>query len=481
MPEGGGRRSRTVSGSGRTGARPATEMTALILAQGDQNGNLDNITDDSKALLQVANKPQLYYSIKQLEDVGFAKSNIYVAITAEDLEHYEADERVIPIESRIPPKNYIKVRDFESSADSLCKAFAEIEKSVGLPRYLLVVYVDIISCGVLPNVAEVNRIRDSAFISVYGPRDHPTKDLPGTEAIHHTEKVTKLVFFSGDGVIKNKNLRKLYLTIDTDNYDGEEIRLSRRVLDQSDGHIEVCSDLDDQGVFLIRDDLVKWIIRNSENYEWESIRDEMVPTLLKNQYKEEFSEDVECLAYIDPVSTCRLDSIANYISAHRAVLERKLLTQYLPKKGETDLSSLKNADVCPYSVIGENVTRFNHAETERLVREERESSNRHDSESGSHNSASESSSKVIIRKSIIGSKCLFEYDFSDNKQKTTQVTNSIVHNNVTVLTGCKINNCIISRGAVIGEKCTLINCIVGPGTKIEPKKNLKNQCLDNDE
>lgn len=78
-------------------------------------------------------------------------------------------------------------------------------------------YVDVISCGVLRKIAEVNRIRDSAFISVYGPREHPTKDLPGTEMIHQLEKITKLVFFGGNGVLDNKQLRKLYLTIDTDN------------------------------------------------------------------------------------------------------------------------------------------------------------------------------------------------------------------------------------------------------------------------
>jgi len=63
------------------------------------------------------------------------------------------------------------------------------------------------------------------------------------------------------------------------------MRLSRRVMDECDGHIEVCSDLDDQGIFFIRDDLIKWIIRNFENNEWVSIRDELVPSLLKNQYK----------------------------------------------------------------------------------------------------------------------------------------------------------------------------------------------------
>ena len=99
-------------------------------------------------------------------------------------------------------------------------------------------------------------------------------------------------------------------------------------------------------------------------------------------------------------------------------------------------------------MLGENVTRFNTAENERLVREEN-----NDPESGSHNSGnSENCSKIIIRKSIIGSQCSLEYDFSGTKQKTTQITNSIIQDNVKIFTGCIINNCIIARGATIGEK-----------------------------
>jgi hypothetical protein len=61
----------------------------------------------------------LYYSIKQLESVGFDKKEIYVAISGDDLKEYEADERVVPIESRLPDANFIRVRQVESSMDTL--------------------------------------------------------------------------------------------------------------------------------------------------------------------------------------------------------------------------------------------------------------------------------------------------------------------------------------------------------------------------
>ena len=91
----------------------------------------------------------------------------------------------------------------------------------GLPRYLCVIYVDVVSCGVLSKLAEINRIRDCAFLSVYGPRDVTVDNLPAAEDPCHQQgeqqgdKVTKLVFLSGKGLLNDQNLRKLYLTIDT--------------------------------------------------------------------------------------------------------------------------------------------------------------------------------------------------------------------------------------------------------------------------
>jgi len=118
MPQS-GRRSRSTSLSGPARPRQAAEFAALILAQGYQNGNLDSISQESKALFPLANKPMLYYSIKQLESVGFEKKEIYVAISGDDLKEYEADARVVPIESRLPDANFIRVRQVESSMDTL--------------------------------------------------------------------------------------------------------------------------------------------------------------------------------------------------------------------------------------------------------------------------------------------------------------------------------------------------------------------------
>lgn len=487
MPEGArGRRSRSNSLSGwAASGQKQREMAALILAQGDQSGNLDVISNTSKALLQVGNKPQLYYSIKQLEENGFEKNNIYVAISRDCLELYESDDRVIPIESRLPARNFVVVKkEFDSSVDSLYQAFHEIEKLDGLPRYLLVVYVDVITCGVLDKIATVNRLRDPAFMSVYGPRNHEIKDLPGSEALHQTEKVTKLVFMGGKPVLEDKefeHVREVHLTIDTENYDDESIRLSSRVLSNSGGHIEVCSDIDDQGIFLIRDDLVKWIMRNVEGKHWCSIREDLVPALLKNKYRGSFSEDAEHLAYIDNESTWRLDSLSNYIHTHRQIFEGKLLNNFIAKSDPASIRNLKNLDICKSSIIGENVTRFNDAETERIAKEGNLIEDSSSSASHNSNQASDVCSKIFIRKSIIGQGALFEYDFVDNKVKTIQITNCIIHNDVTIRTGCKLNNCIISSGAVLGNQCTLVNCVVGPGMSIEPKKNLKNQCLESEE
>ena len=67
--------------------------------------------------------------------------------------------------------------------------------------------------------------------------------------------------------------------------DDESIRLSNRVLAKAEGHIEASSDLDDQGIFLFRKDMVQWIVHSPDDKHWMSIRDDLIPELMKCQYK----------------------------------------------------------------------------------------------------------------------------------------------------------------------------------------------------
>ena len=88
----------------------------------------------------------------------------------------------------------------------------------GLPNYILVVYVDILHCGVLRELAKFNRTTDSAFTSVYGPSTKTISSLaafPGGEAIYKAKPPTKLTFLSGDNHHNNK-IRKLHLAVDTE-------------------------------------------------------------------------------------------------------------------------------------------------------------------------------------------------------------------------------------------------------------------------
>ena len=94
-------------------------------------------------------------------------------------------------------------------------------------------------------------------------------------------------------------------------------------------HIEVVSDLDDQGVFLIRNDVAQFIIANCDDRD--SIRQSLIPSLLKRQFpgtqfdQSGIEKPFECYALIDEESTWRLNSLHNYVEAHRAIVGRQLL------------------------------------------------------------------------------------------------------------------------------------------------------------
>lgn len=61
-----------------------------------------------------------------LESAGFEKSQIFVAIEPDDLVQYEENERIVPVESRIPQANMLLVEEPKSSADTL----AEVQYSL---------------------------------------------------------------------------------------------------------------------------------------------------------------------------------------------------------------------------------------------------------------------------------------------------------------------------------------------------------------
>ena len=107
-------------------------------------------------------------------------------------------------------------------------------------------------------------------------------------------------------------------------------------------HIEVVTDLDDQGVFLIRNDVAQFIIANCDDRY--SIRQSIIPSLLKRQFpgtqndQSGIEKPFECYALIDEESTWRLNSLHNYVEAHRAIVGRQLLAgQYKDFKNSAHL------------------------------------------------------------------------------------------------------------------------------------------------
>jgi len=460
------------------------EMAALILAAGDfDESNLSTIGSankrgNSKALLSVGNKPQLFHSIGMLESAGFEKSQIFVAIEPDDLVQYEENERIVPVESRIPQANMLLVEEPKSSADTLAEGLFKLSQVCdGLPNYVLVVYVDILHCGVLRELAKFNRTTDSAFTSVYGPSTKTISSLaafPGGEAIYKAKPPTKLTFLSGDNHHNNK-IRKLHLAVDTESLESEELKLSKRVMAAGD-HIEVVTDLDDQGVFLIRNDVAQFIIANCDDRD--SIRQSLIPSLLKRQFpgtkldQSGIEKPFECYALVDEESTWRLNSLHNYVEAHRAIVGRQLLAgQYKDFKNSAHLKE-KFIDVCADTIVGENMERFNEAEDERRTADlER---------SGDESEVKKDLSKVIIRKSIIGDMFKVEYaanNPSEIKSALVSIQNCIVMSNVTINAGCRLNNCIISSDATIGPKCNLTNCIIGPGATVTGLTNSRDTTI----
>jgi len=463
-------RTRTISSTGRCANGPRRgrlETAALILAAGDfDDTSLNPIGHGrkSKALLPVGNKPQLFHTIELLESSGFDKEAIFVAIEQDDLIDYEDNERIVPFESRLPARNMLKVKDPQSSSDTLADGLFKLSQlEDGLPQYVLVVYVDIIACGVLNQLAKFNRSTDAAFVSVYGPQRHSLSELkafPGGEAPYKEAKPSKLTFFGGDHV--QADFRRLKFAIDTECILDDTLKLSRRLMSSSD-HIEVASDLIDQGVFMMRNDVAHWVMANAEDRD--SIRGSLIPSLLKRQYETtaDLAQPFDCFALIDNESTWRLDSLHNYVEAHRAIIAGHLLKHKASIKYQS-LRSEKNIDCCPDTILGDFLERFNEREEQA------------EAENGSGECVEKS--RVIMRKCILGDYCAIEYEARPADRKCDiSIQNCIIMSNVKIHNGCRLNNCLISNGAVIGSKCNLTNCIIGPEAIVASLTNQKDTII----
>ena len=72
-----------------------------------------------------------------LESAGFEKSQIFVAIEPDDLVQYEENERIVPVESRIPQANMLLVEEPKSSADTLAEVRYSLLDLKGILKMIL--------------------------------------------------------------------------------------------------------------------------------------------------------------------------------------------------------------------------------------------------------------------------------------------------------------------------------------------------------
>ena len=68
------------------------------------------------------------------------QANIFVAIERDDLLQYEENERIVPIESRIPAKNMLLINEPKSSADTLAEVILNADLNTYTKQMVRVVF-----------------------------------------------------------------------------------------------------------------------------------------------------------------------------------------------------------------------------------------------------------------------------------------------------------------------------------------------------
>ncbi|GIX83292.1 translation initiation factor eIF-2B subunit gamma [Caerostris extrusa] len=325
-----------------------------------------------------------------------------------------------------------------------------------IKSHVIILSCDIISDFSLKKMLNYHHSRSSSLTVLLVPFLKSLKDaeVPGSK---------KKCKFERDIIAMNSEKKLILINSEADFEETVPFKLN--ILEQN-SEVKVHSNLMDAHVYIIRKDLLDFIIVNEHI---STLKGEFLPAAVKKQFQgrklhkphpydaqlccdlnENFNlkniaidlttskcstktEELICFAYIDKKCFCtRVNTVVAFADINKKISKNFSLMGVEYVKSHQFLKSQVDAD----SVLGENC---------------------------------ELLTKSSVKQTSMGSNCKL-----DEKAK---ITNSIIMDNVIFGKGCVIQNCIICSGVVFEDNCSLKNSIIGPDQTIQTLTKLNNEIL----
>ncbi|XP_054724687.1 translation initiation factor eIF-2B subunit gamma-like isoform X2 [Uloborus diversus] len=431
------------------------EFQAVVMAAGTGSRMRELTSSIPKCLLPIGNVPLILCSLNLLKKAGFTEAIILVRENEKNKIQNAIENKIdMKLDIVAVPKN----EDW-GTADSLRYVKSKIKSDV------LVLSCDIVSDFDLKDMLFSHRSKHSSLTMLLVPFPNSLREIemPGYK---------KKCKFERDIIGLDSTDRLIFINSEADFEDGVPLKLA---LMKKNPLINIFSNLMDAHVYIIKRDLVQFIVSNEHI---STLKGEFLPVAVKQQFtSKKRSQGIEtndgplgktilnkefidldklalelsswrdpsnyskscmeteerCFAYIDKVTFCyRINTLVAY-----ANINRKLMKYFTSITGTQPKShQYQKSQVDANSILGENC--------ELLV-------------------------KSSVKQSVVGNNAKLS--------EKAKIHNTIVMESVQIGKDCVVQNSIICNHAVIEDACSLKNCIIGPEQIVKTSSKLNSEIL----
>ncbi|KAI9496112.1 nucleotide-diphospho-sugar transferase [Zychaea mexicana] len=429
-----------------------SEFQAVVLAGYGSTNRLYPISEEDnvpKALLPVANKPIISYTLDWLEKAGI--HDAILLVQASGAAHSKLSAYIARGYQGSVHCNVVAVDEDFGSADALRSIKDKIE------RDFIVVPCDLITDLNPREILDVHRVEDPTMTALFYEsslsetgKDDALAPYVGIEPVQ-SSLVYKVRRSEDEDFSMRMSLLNKFprVRVHTDLYDAHLYIFKRWVLDMVADKENISSISEDLIPMLVKCQYQKTMVERENLNNYASKHKTLFSTALslsttasEDIDDDSFSSDPTRSKFKSPVTTRAYVYRGGFCGRGNTVAGYNELNRHETKQGASITRIPSSAEVAPKTQVGS------------------------DSIIGEHTKIDERSS---IKKSCVGAHCVIG--------KNVKIANSVIMDHVVIADNAKVDGCVICNNAKVLEKAVLKDCDVAGEYVVEKDSQVKGEKL----
>ncbi|KAJ8659657.1 hypothetical protein O0I10_004636 [Lichtheimia ornata] len=423
-----------------------SEFQAVVLAGYGSTNRLYPISDEEnmpKALLPVANKPIISYTLEWLEKAGI--HDAILLIQGSGAAYHKLTTYISRGYQGSVHCNVVSVDEDYGTAEALRSIKDRIEKD------FIVVPCDLVTDLNPREFLDAHRVQDPTMSALFyqSSLTEAAKDDAGQAPYvgidtNHSALVYKVPQSDDEEFSMRMSLLKKFprVRVHTDLYDAHLYIFKRWVLDMVMDKENIVSISEDLVPMLVKCQYQKKMVEREKVQEYASTNDPLLKTAFSlSTTASEHIEDDDA-DFKSPVKTHVYVYRGGFCGRGNTIPSYSELNRHATKQGNDVIRVPPTAEVQPKTQVG------------------------NDSMIGEHTKIDERSS---VKKSCVGAHCVIG--------KNVKIANSVIMDHVVIADNAKVDGCVICNNAKVLEKAMLKDCDVAAEYEVKKDSQVKGEKL----